>query len=632
MISINVGEYPSKIAAANALAAQFAEQYKTVEEIDAANETLVSEAAEGEEQWVIKTALSKARSHITAGTAGAVAERSSLQKQAAGGYGGMKRVETLPDEWYWMAGKQGAIYFHQDDPYTEYTAAVMNARIPKHLWEMEKDRNGNIVMKSNKHVLVNPSTSHLSCPTSEVKKLTLDPRRPSVYVDPAGDRCLNQYRPMVLPPRPEEKFLVIGEVVRAWLELIYPGRADYILDHWAHAYQEPEVKPKTCLVMGGGQGIGKNVLLGIALYTAARQGKVSYADTMMVCGTFEDYLMRPFIVVDEFHMERTDKDYMKVKNRFKSWTGGDKFLSVNPKGKTPTQVYNMHRLYIVSNYEKQVPRDHDDRRFAILSSHVTKEAVWAFIRELFAEKMGVNIDDPKFVFDELWDSGYGDGFTHWLLDRDISAFDPHHLPNALLDQYDENRKGREIPHALSAALNEVAVSFELWRWMKARGMDLKLLERDIFEPGADDAPDYIECGEEKFPADLHTVGREHWPTFVSSQQIFNTHSSYSDDGEGERIHASKRKTGYIERLMSNAGYQKLPPPDGKAQWVGKKVSVKAASGSVRVQTSLYYLPERFDNAATMKDREAAASTFIDELSEFWTTSYGVSMIGKASIV
>ena len=78
-----------------------------------------------------------------------------------------------------------------------------------------------------------------------------------VWQERPGVRCLNLYR----PPR-----IRFGDSSRAtpWvdhLRALYPEDAEHITDFLAHRIQHPGQKPNHVLVLGGGQGIGKDTLL-----------------------------------------------------------------------------------------------------------------------------------------------------------------------------------------------------------------------------------------------------------------------------------------------------------------------------------------------------------------------------------
>jgi hypothetical protein len=100
-----------------------------------------------------------------------------------------------------------------------------------------------------------------------VEQLTWLPGAPEIIEDQLvfdggwhhrqGAHCLNLYR----PPQ-----IVLGDASQAtrWLDhlkALYPDEAGHILAWLAHRVQYPGQKPNHALVLGGGQGIGKDTLL-----------------------------------------------------------------------------------------------------------------------------------------------------------------------------------------------------------------------------------------------------------------------------------------------------------------------------------------------------------------------------------
>ncbi|CAN7313476.1 primase-helicase family protein [Paraburkholderia terricola] len=600
-------EYPNRLEAVDSLSRSYAAIFR-LEYLRRSPEDITGNVAGAEERAIVLDAINAAirtleQTELAAQNVqvgGRAIRTGYTDDEILAGYSGAKKVETQPQDWVWMSvrgQKSGAIYFHIDDPYTERTAGVMNERIPQRLWEMDTDADGNVVLLKTRQgdvpVRRAPAVSHLSREQFEVKKLTMDPWKPGTYVDAGGDRCLNQYRALQIPPRPEEKYFAICNVAEQWLEFIYPGRSSYILNHWAHAIQRPYEKPKTYLVFGGGQGIGKNVLLGLAKYIHTLQGKTIAVNKDTLAGRFSDYLMRPEIQIDEFEMERSDPAYEKVKNKIKSISGSaDRYLPVEPKGKPSTQVANIHRLTITTNYAHQVPRDNDDRRAALFNSHVTKAQAKAFYTPLFAA-IGVNIDSEGFEYRTLWDMGYGDAFANWLYERDISEFDPHNLPDDLLAMYDDTRKGFEMPQTIVEAIEEIAATYGHW-------------------------------ADATVPSDIAEITPDNWPVFIAGQQIFATKCSFVSAAEGEDIQAGRKRNGHTERLLRNAGYIKIDPPNRKKQWIGPLPNKDSAAGAIRVQTALYYDPHRVPHGSKMDDIRSLAAKHIESLTKYWRSEEGVA--------
>jgi hypothetical protein len=501
------------------------------------------------------------------------------------GYAGAAKAETKPGDWVFMpvSGGSGAVYFNLSDPFTAYSAKVMDSRIPMKYWEVELDEIGNAVMRANKTVKVSPSESHLARPEFEIQKVAINPHEGSVYIDANGQRCLNQWRPFVAPPRPAEEFFKVGEIVKDWLELIYPGRADYVMDVWAHSYQRLSQKANLGLVFGGGHGIGKDTLLSIATHSFSKQGKVSNIQVAHLTKSgYEEFLLNPILIVGEFHTFKGDTGDMA--NKLKSYAAAPPHqFSVDVKYKPLTVVENIHRLYVTTNHEDRFPRENGDRRFMILKSHSTKEQVRAFIDE----RIGKGVDLKSWI-----DAGAGDAFTHILLERDISGFDCKNLPEDAAD-HDEVKKGFDIEPILASSFEEISETFGKWSNAVA--------------------------------ADVEEIEQKHWPDFVTSQQILHSRAAHNPDLEGERAATIKGRRGHLDVLMNTAGYQPVIRPEGKAQWIGKKPGKNDRIGTVRVQSSaLYIRRESIEPGEKVSSMQERAAKFIEKLSEYWKTENGIA--------
>lgn len=597
-------EFPNKLEAIDALAKRWAGDFRLAY-LKKEGINIISKAATLPEQEAIRCAVQKAIDTLSQTEAAQnsqvqVGGTAVSQAMIEGGYAGMTKVETMPDEWVWMPAKNqtGAMYINLSEPYYEVSAKVMNARINVKQWPMVIGEDGQPKRSAmtGQYMRIAPSDAHLSYDNLRVQNITMDPwRNDVVYVNDLGERVLNQYRPIKYPPRPEAKYFEIVPLIQKWVEFIYPGRSEYIFDHFKHMLCSLESKASTHLVFGGGQGIGKNVLLSLFTYTHNRQGKVSVIEKNQITMPHTDYLMRPIMIVDEFEMRRSEVHYMLVKERLKAWTGSsEKWLAVHPKGKPATQVANIHRLIITTNNPHQIPRDNDDRRYAIMNSAATEAEVHEFIKPLFAA-LGFDITHPEFAYRRMWEEGYGDAFALFLMDRDYSAdFNPNKLPRALLDQYDESTRGFEIPESMRLALDEIALTFGRWDWIKDGGSP------------------------HEWPADLSDVTRKHWPKFVAAQHLKATHSAFFDEVDGETVRDSKN----LDTLCRNADYVLLQ--SDSAQWRGPIPTRDSATGSVRVQTKLYCRKDAFPNGTTMDQKRVEADKFVKLLTEYWRSEEGVA--------
>jgi hypothetical protein len=599
--------FPNSGEAIDALGRLFAEDY-SLAYVTRERENIIARGGTDAEREILGGAVRQAinllqsKELVSKQERGEVLAFESAPGALDGGYAGLKKVETEPTDWVWMAAKSesGAVYINLDEPWYEFKASVINSRIPSKHWPIQRDAQGQ--PKRNRltgELMRNaPSIAHLSYDTLRVVNVTMNPWNPdTVYVNDLGERVLNQYRAIKLPPRPEAKYFEIVPIIKALLKQNWPGREEYILDHFKHMLCSLESKASTHLVLGGGQGIGKNVLLSLFTYVQNRQGKVSVVEKHQLTMDHTDYLMRPILIVDEFELPRSSASYSLVKERLKAWTGSaDKWLAVHPKGRPATQVANIHRVIITTNNPHQIPRDNDDRRYAIMNSSATQADFHALMRPKLAA-LGYDLTGPSFSFNRMWEEGYGDAFAHFLMDRDYSdGFNPNLLPRDLLDQYDENTRGFNIPESMSLALDEIALTFEKFVW-----------ERNWHTPMI------------AWPDDIEDVTKKHWPTFVTAKQLKGTHSAFFSEVDGERLRTSTN----LDTLARNAGYVLLTTGDDKTQWRGPLPKKDAADGAVRVESKLYVRADAFPNGTTMESKRAAAREFVLRLTDFWSTADGV---------
>ncbi|CAG4916213.1 primase-helicase family protein [Paraburkholderia saeva] len=527
-------------------------------------------------------------------------DEDARRKQAENMMGGYKseRADTRPDEWRWVKIKNAIRYIPVYKPHEDYGADVIDNQVPLKYWETRLDESGRPMKSKGKVIKERPSQSHLARQDYEITKIIIDPAcKETFFRDTSGDSCVNRWVAFRIPPRPpEEQIAKAGEIVEAWLKLIYPAFASYILDHWAHAYQRLEQKNNVGIVFGGDyQGIGKDTLLMFFGYAFQQQNKVANIRVTDLVSIYSDYLLAPVLFLNEFH-EYKGKDVGKVSNDLKSIAAAPPVtLSVQIKYYPRAETANIHRLYITTNHEDQFPRENNDRRFAVLSSRVTKDDVDTFIKEQF----GSGVVD----FNQIAKEWMGNAFCHYLLDRDITGFDCKNLPKELMREHDEMKKGFDVEPIVSRSLEQAALGFGNW-----------LLR-------------YIAVKEKKpEPKPIEDVTQNDWPEFICSQQIINSCAAKDENLEGEQATPLARNRGHLDRLMRTAGYQPVPKPIGKEkeQWRGKRpTSDQLKQGAVRVQTSaLYVRRDKIGVDESVQSLQIRAEKFIRQLAAYWMTTEG----------
>ncbi|MEJ8856364.1 primase-helicase family protein [Variovorax robiniae] len=511
----------------------------------------------------------KVKSKMDATAAALLKERDPNEvNPALRGYTGTSSIDTKPKDWVYAVVRKGIEYYHIADPYRAYPAKVMDERVNQFLWE----KNGNKKIK--------PSVSHLSRAEFEVKKFADDPTKAVLFRDMDDDLVLNQWRPYVMPPRPAEDRFEIVKFVEDWLDLIYPGRREFIIKSWAHAYQRPAEKQNVGFVWGGNQGIGKDTLLTIGFHVLASQRRVSNIKHNQLDGNFEEFLLNPIIIVNEFHQYKGDDGLMIV--RFKAYCAAppNEFL-IDIKYSLLRRVRNIHRVHITTNMEDRFKRENGDRRFYVMKSHATKEQV----REFVGGRIGPQTNLASWIED-----GRGDAFAHYLMTVDLTGFDPSRLPPDAED-YDEVQKGFAIQPALAAALDEIAATFG---------------QREVAA---------------ELRKSLSDMEMEDWPEFVSSQQLMHTNAYYDFDVDGKPLKQFVSNQGWLNIEMSTAGYQEIVREDGRTQFKSTRKPKKA--DGIRAATSrLFIRKDRIlpgEKVVAMRER---AKEFLNVLTDYWETTAG----------
>ena len=231
-----------------------------------------------------------------------------------------------------------------------------------------------------------------------------------------GARCLNLYQPPLID---------VGDASEAgpWLdhlELLYPDEAEHILNWLAHRLQRPGEKPNHALVLGGGQGIGKDTLLAPVKAAVGPWNFQEISPTNLL-EQFNPFVKAVVLRMNEAHDlggegERTNR--FALYERVKSYAATPpEVLRCNEKHLRPYYVPNVLGLIVTTNHKSDgVYLPSDDRRHFIAWSQRSKE-------EFAAE-----------YFSKLWKwLLYEEGNAHvaaFLLQRDVSGFDACALPRA----------------------------------------------------------------------------------------------------------------------------------------------------------------------------------------------------------
>jgi hypothetical protein len=284
-----------------------------------------------------------------------------------------------------------------------------------------------------------------------VEQLTWMPGAPEIIEDRLifdggwqrhpGARCLNLYR----PPQ-----IVLGDASQAgpWLDhvaALYPDDAEHILNWLAHRVQRPGEKLNHALVLGGGQGIGKDTLL------APIKDAVGSWNFLDISPTNLLELFNPFVKAVVLRMnEAHDLGESERANRFALYERvkiyaamPPEVLRCNEKHLRQYYVPNVLGLIVTSNHKSDgVYLPSDDRRHYIAWSSRKQEE---FSAEYF-----------KTFWAWLLHEGGNAHIAAYLAQRDLFAFNPCALPRrtpAFLDIVNANKAPEDAE--LADALDEL---------------------------------------------------------------------------------------------------------------------------------------------------------------------------------
>jgi hypothetical protein len=256
-----------------------------------------------------------------------------------------------------------------------------------------------------------------------VEQVTWAPELPEIIADKLirdggwqahpGAHCLNLYQ----PPQ-----ITLGDATAAtpWLEhlrQLYPEDADDIINWLAHRVQHPGQKPNHALVLGGGQGIGKDMLLQPVKMAVGPWNFQEISPTNLM-ETWNPFVKAVVLRMNEAHdlgdSERANRYALYERVKIYAAAPPD-VLACNDKYIRRHYVPNVLGLIVTTNHKTDgVYLPSDDRRHFIAWSNSRKE-------EFSAE-----------YFNGMWQWFIRDGGNEhvaaYLATRDLKAFNAQALP------------------------------------------------------------------------------------------------------------------------------------------------------------------------------------------------------------
>jgi Family of unknown function (DUF5906) len=296
-----------------------------------------------------------------------------------------------------------------------WPASSVNARIEPVLLVDDK---GNPVIDDKDRPKTISASAWLD-KNSAVEQMTWAPGEPMLikgrlvanggWVERDGVTCFNLYR------RPTVTRGTASSA-RPWVKhiyMIYGKAAKHIIKYMAFKVQKPQEKINHALLLGGGQGIGKDTLCEPLKY-AVGPWNFEEVSPKQVCGRFDGFVKSVFLRINELR-DLGDGNRFDFYEHTKVFTASPPdVLRVDEKHLREYSVFNVCGVIITTNYKTNgVYLPAEDRRHYVAWSNLKKE----------------NFSDA--YWEKIWKWYEGGGFGHvaaFLSTLDISDFNPKAAP------------------------------------------------------------------------------------------------------------------------------------------------------------------------------------------------------------
>lgn len=228
---------------------------------------------------------------------------------------------------------------------------------------------------------------------------------------------------------------VVGEcqIIRNHIhEVLCSGsqeQSKHFLDWLAHMFQRPWERTDTSIILQSGEGTGKSIIMRM-LREMWGKHSIQIDSESQITGNHNDHLARKMLIcTEEFTMRGKIAATDYLKNLVSSPT-----IQINPKGKDSFEINSFARLMCATNHTWALQASKESRRW--------------FVPTISAHRVGGFSYFSKLATVAFSKKGQC-AFLHFLLERDISNFDPHKRPDttALEQQKRQTMDKLDLPLA-----------------------------------------------------------------------------------------------------------------------------------------------------------------------------------------
>jgi hypothetical protein len=200
--------------------------------------------------------------------------------------------------------------------------------------------------------------------------------------------------------------------IQPWLDLINhlipePEYRPHLIDWLAYMLQHPDKKCNWQIIISGIHGAGKDSLFAPMQIILGDSSAVIGGKDMT--GDFDDgWTKKKLVIIGELKgLKGNDVETLKLK----CTTQGESWALLNPKKESKVMHPNVWAIAVLTNHPDSIKLDETERRFYVLHS----PTVWD---EALA----------KHYHNDWLNSGGAEAVFYYLMNRDLSKFDPGTLP------------------------------------------------------------------------------------------------------------------------------------------------------------------------------------------------------------
>lgn len=222
----------------------------------------------------------------------------------------------------------------------------------------------------------------------------------------ANDRSFNTWRGLAIEPAGGECRRILAHLKRVWAagdDQLFR----YLICWLALLVQRPHEKPRTALVVRGGEGTGKTIITDLLIAIFGQHGFTASSKDQIV-GRFNGHLMDKVLLILEEAVFAGDH---AAESTAKTLISND-LLGFEFKGKSTITAPSYAHVIILSNEDWVVPASLDSRRYVVLETSEQFKGDHGYFKALIHE---IN-------------NGGREAFLHQLLNLDIGNFVPDKIP------------------------------------------------------------------------------------------------------------------------------------------------------------------------------------------------------------